>query len=184
MNRLGDGDLMRQVVQGDGPALAELYDRYCDSAMRIAGSVCRDRTRAEDAVQDAFISVWRGAASYRPERGGVSTWLLQIARNRAIDAARRDYLHDRRRTVADDLTGTPAPDDVVAETCSRADATQVVALLADLPPRQREVLTLAYFDELTHQEIAMRLGIPAGTVKGRIRAGLRALRPLAEETML
>ena len=100
MSRLGDGDLVRQVVQGDGPALAELYDRYGDSAMRIAGSVCRDRTRAEDAVQDAFISVWRGAASYRPDRGGVSTWLLQIARNRAIDAARRDLLHDRRRTAA------------------------------------------------------------------------------------
>ena len=183
MSRLDDRDLMRQVAKGSDQALAELHDRYVTVATRVVQSICRDPARAEDALQETFVSVWRGAATYRPERGVVSAWLLQIARNRAIDAARRDRVHDERRTDAEHLVTRPAPDDVVAEACRRVDSAQVVALLADLPLRQREVLTLAYFGELTHEEIALRLCLPAGTVKGRIRAGLRALRPAAAETV-
>lgn len=141
--------------------------------------VCRDHGRAEDAVQEAFISLWHSRASYRPDRGPVAAWLLTLVRHRAIDLARRNDKHAARRASEDRLDAHPAtddPDDVAATVARRADAGHLQALLSQLPAPQREVIQLAIYSQLTHSEIAEHLDVPAGTVKGRMRLGLEKLR--------
>jgi RNA polymerase sigma-70 factor, ECF subfamily len=170
-----DERMMSRVKSGDVDAFAELYDRYCDRAYRVAQSVCRDHSRAEEAVQEAFLSIWKARAAYHPQRGTVAAWLLTTVRYRAIDVARNDDKHARRRAEeASDADAATA--DFVPEIVSREDASRLRELLAGLPDAQREVITLAFYGELTHTEIATALQLPAGTVKGRMRLGLQKLR--------
>lgn len=172
-----DNLVMSRVKAGDIDAFEELYERYCDRAYRVARSVCHDEGRAEDAVQEAFLSVWSGRAAYRAERGSVAAWLLTTVRYRAIDIARRDHTHASRRADESTLDAHSAPGSSVASLgISRADAGRLRALLTGLPDPQREVITLAFYGELSHSEIAGALQLPPGTVKGRMRLGLKKLR--------
>ena len=173
MEGITDEVLVQRVAEsGDERAFSELYDRYgglvYGAGMRYLG----DRTLAEDLVQDVFVSVWRNAASFDSSKAGFSTWVYRIARNRAIDLARRR--HARARTV-EPWSGEetfPEPDGV-EEILGTFD---VMGALSEVSPTHREVLVLAYFEGLSQREISRRTGIPLGTVKSRTTAALRALR--------
>lgn len=173
---VGDDALMAQVQAGSRDAFGQLYDRYRDRAYRVSRSVCRDDGRADDAVQEAFISVWRSRVTYQPQEGAVAAWLLSVVRNRAIDINRRNDRHASRRADDRRLEVRPAPDDVAGEAAALADGGRFDPMLAQIPEAQREVIVLAFYDELTHAEIATRLGLAPGTVKGRMRLGLDKLR--------
>lgn len=167
--------LMAEVSAGNVGAFGALYDRYCNRAYGVALSICRDDVRAQDAVQEAFLSIWRSRVSYREQRGTVAAWLLTIVRHRAIDLQRqhgRDAIH---RASDDQLADRPAHDDVCEQAITRDTAERLQAALALLPEAQREVITLAFYGQLTHAEIATRLELPTGTVKGRMRLGLKKL---------
>jgi len=171
-----DDQLMVQVKAGSSAAFGELYDRFGHRAYRVARSVCRDNHHAEDAVQDAFISIWKSRTTYEPARGTLAAWLLTTVRYSAIDVARRNGRHANRRAGVDHLDAVPTPLDVAEEASARAGARHLHSLLARLPEAQREVITLAMFGQLTHNEISDHLGLPAGTVKSRVRLGLDKLR--------
>jgi RNA polymerase sigma-70 factor (ECF subfamily) len=157
-------------------AFGVLYARYYERAYRVARSVCRDDGRAEEAVQEAFISIWRTRRTYEMQEGKVAAWVLTVARYRAIDVTRRNGLHAVHRASDDTLHAVRAPHCVVEQVVARAEASELRRLLARLPDVQREVIMLAFYGQLTHSEIAARLNLPAGTVKGRMRLGLQRLR--------
>lgn len=171
-----DERLLSRIQAGDDQALSELYDRRCFQAYRVAFAVCRDRGWAEEAVQEAFLSVWREPAGYRSERGVVGAWLMTIVRHRAIDVMRRNEKHSSRRAGSENLDGRPAADDVSADVIGAAEGDRLRGLLAQLPDAQQEVISLAYFGQLSHTEIALQLQLPPGTVKGRLRLGMQKLR--------
>lgn len=171
-----DEQLMAQIQAGDPDALGELYDRFFARAYGVAMSVCHDRCRAEDAIQESFVSIWRSRASYQPDRGTVAAWLLSVVRHRAIDVGRRDDRHGARCLTDDGLERHRSADDVAQEAAEMAEASRLQSLVARLPEAQREVITLAFYGQLTHLEIADRLDLPPGTVKGRMRLGLEKLR--------
>ena len=173
---LHDNRLMAAASGGSVDAFAELYDRYCTQAYRVAMSVCREDGCAQNAVQEAFVSIWRTGASYRSERGTVAAWLLTVVRNRAIDLARRSGAVAVRRASESHLNDLTAPDDVCDQALRRETANHLHGLLDVLPDVQREVITLAFYGQLTHTEIAEHLGLPTGTVKSRMRLGLHKLR--------
>jgi RNA polymerase sigma-70 factor (ECF subfamily) len=173
---------MEHIAAGSADALGELYDRYSDRAFRVARSVCANHGAAEDAVQEAFVSIFRRGRSYRPERGTVAAWVLTVVLHRAIDVGRMEGRHSTRRAADDGLAFLPTPGDVVDQAAARIDAARIRAAVAALPDSQREAITLAYYGELTHVEIAERLDVPFGTVKGRIRLGMDKLRLAFEST--
>lgn len=177
-----DARLVRRLDEGDTDALRVLYDRYGGIVFGMTYRLLGDRQAAEECTQDVFVSVWRTARSYEPGRARVSTWLLTIARNRAIDATRRRAA--RPVDPHEDVWATEQSPDT-ADLVSEADeATRVAAAMAELSEPQREALSLAYFDGLSHTEIAERLGLPVGTVKGRIRLALDRLRAIAPDYAL
>jgi len=169
-----DEQLMGRVQAGDIRAFEQLYDRHAMRAFRIARSVCPDSGRAEDAVQEGFLSVWRGRMSYRSTYS-FQSWAMKIIRNRAIDVSRRE---GSRPPVAEqrDDEADPACASVAEQALARAEAEALRTTLKRLPGPQSEVITLAFFGQMTHSEIAQRLSLPAGTVKGRMRLGLEKLR--------
>jgi RNA polymerase sigma factor (sigma-70 family) len=178
---LSDEALLAIIATPDGSlALAELYDRYGKIAYGLAYRVLRDSALAEDAVQEAFITVWRTAGTYISERGKPRTWLLTLVHRRAVDLVRREQ---RRRIPATDepAPATPAAED---EATLRDRRRAVQAALTQLPADQREALELAYYGGLTQTELAERLGVPLGTVKSRMFAGLRRLGDLLREAGL
>jgi RNA polymerase sigma-70 factor (ECF subfamily) len=178
LSHLSDADLMRRVQDDDVAAFAELYDRLAPRALGVARGVLGARgDRSSDAVQEAFLSIWRKRGTYRADRGEVHTWVFGIVRHRAIDSLRHHRRHDRPRADENGVHQTlAAPDDVHADAVAAADGRRMRELLAELPDTQREVITLAYYGQLTHTEIAARLTLPVGTVKGRMRLGLIKLR--------
>jgi RNA polymerase sigma-70 factor, ECF subfamily len=175
-NGPGDRELMEQVQSGSTDAFEQLYDRYCRRAYRVARSVCGDEGRTEDAVQEAFISIWRNRSSYEPRRGTVASWLLCVVHHRAIDVARGDAKHASRRAGENVIYLLRAPGDLADRVIARDSAAALQSHLRQLPEAQREVIALAYYGELTHAEIASQLALPSGTVKGRMRLGLQKLR--------
>ena len=166
---------MASVSDGSTAAFEVLYHRYCQRAYRIARSVCRDDGRAQEAVQEAFVAVWKSRASYE-DRGNVAAWILALVRHRAIDVARRNDPHVARHAGEDLLHGLSAGDRVADQAADRAQARDLISVLALLPDAQREVITLAFYGQLTHLEIAAHLELPLGTVKGRMRLGMQRLR--------
>jgi RNA polymerase sigma-70 factor, ECF subfamily len=126
-------------------------------------------------VQDGFLALWRSRNSFDPTRGSARTWLITVIRHRSFDLMRRTWRDDDRRESDHALGSLPAPDAVQQDTEQREQARQVRGSLLQLPVAQREVIVLAYFGGPTHSEIASRLQLPAGTVKGRMRLGLRRL---------
>jgi RNA polymerase sigma-70 factor, ECF subfamily len=173
---LADEDLMALVEGGDSGAFAGLYDRHGRAAYSLAYRMAGERQAAEDLVQDAFLDVWRAAGSYRAERGSVRTWVLSIVHNRGIDQIRSAA---SRRKVQDRVEATASiaqPSEAFAEAWRNSQRSQVREALKVLPAEQLQVLELAYFSGYTHTEIADLLGLPLGTVKGRMRLGLKKIR--------
>ena len=170
-----DDQVMAGVHGGSTAAFEVLYDRYCDRAYRVALSVCRDDGRAQEAVQEAFISIWRSRSRYE-DRGDVAAWVLTLVRHRAIDTARRNGPHAAHRANDELVQTARAPDNVAEQVADRDQARDLCSVLAKLPDAQREVITLAFYGQLTHLEIAAHLDLPLGTVKGRIRLGMERLR--------
>jgi RNA polymerase sigma-70 factor (ECF subfamily) len=175
---LSDEAVVALVSRSDETALAELYDRFGRVAYGLALRVLRDATLAEDAVQDAFLAVWRTADRFVPERGKASTWLLTLVHRRAVDAVRRE---ERRRTEPLDPADEPVGDATDDVAWLRFERERVQDALATLPDQQRETLELAYYGGYTQSELAERLGQPLGTIKSRMFAGLSRLRELLAE---
>ena len=173
---LGDEDLISLVEEGDAEAFAALYDRHSRAAYSLAYRMMGERQAAEDLAQDAFIKVWRAAASYRPDRGSVRTWVLSIVHNRGIDQIRSQA--SRRRTQDKTQASAPRsqPSEAFAETWRNSQRDQVREALRALPPEQSRILELAYLSDHTHVEISELLNVPLGTVKSRMRLGLQKLR--------
>lgn len=171
-----DAELMAEVSAGSTDAFAELFDRYCDRAYRVAWSVGRDEDRAQDAVREGFRFVWKSRGSYRPQQGAVAAWLLTVVRHCAIDVARTGGRLSARPDSDDQLEAPPAPHEVSESVIKCDGADRLQASLTMLPDAQAEVITLAYYGQLSHTEIAAHLGLPAGRVKGRMRLGLHRLR--------
>jgi len=169
-----DAALLTHVAVGDGAAFDDLYRRYAPVAAVLAQGILHDPALVEDALQEAFLAVWRRAPTYDPARGSVRSWLLTIVRHRAIDDYRRRH-HDRWVDVAA-LAEVSDGTDTHDLACQHAEARRVRAALARLPAAQRASLTLAYAAGYTHPQIARAQGVPLGTVKGRLRLGLRTLR--------
>ena len=172
-----EAELMRQVAAGDTGGLETLYDRYHSMAYALALRITTETGLAEDVVQDSFLGVWRNAARYAEPKGSVRGWLLAIVRHRAIDAIRRQRNGVALGDQSDDtLPASLTVPDIWPEVAGRLDAEQVRQALTALPPAQREVIELAYFEGLTQREIAFHTNAPLGTVKSRMRLGLVALR--------
>jgi RNA polymerase sigma-70 factor, ECF subfamily len=173
-----EADLLGAIGRGDPDALGLLYDRYGRLALAVAYRVLGDYHAAEDAVQDAFLAVWRRVDSFDRRRGAVRGWLLTIVRNAAVDRRRGRHAHSRQDAPLDDEAFRLATEDeaTFAVVASSVEARRVREALAGLPAEQREAIELAYFGGLTHQEIAERTGAALGTVKGRLRLGLHKLR--------
>jgi RNA polymerase sigma-70 factor (ECF subfamily) len=171
-----DAVLMAAVQSGERIALGELYHRFSSRAYRTAFSVCHDADCAQEAVQDAFVSMWSARATYEPARGPVAGWAMTIVRHRAIFLARRRTVAARSNGGSELLDEQPAPDDVPGDFDLRAQAAELDGVLERLPPAQREVIRLGFFDGLTHTQIAHQLALPPGTFKGRMRLGLTKLR--------
>ncbi len=169
--------LLVSVASGSQLALAELYDLTSRQVFALALRILKDRQIAEEVVLDVFLQIWKRAASFDPSRGRPFGWILTIGRSRALDALRSRTVRSRREedlsagAVLTDLSSTP-PERAVARDRSRrlADA------MAELPGDQACAVELAYFQDLSHTEIAARLGLPLGTIKTRIRLGMLKLR--------
>ncbi len=167
---------MERLARGDLGALDQLYEHYGAMSFSIAYRITGDRSAAEDVVQEAFLGAWRNAGRYAGARGTVRTWLLSIVHHRAIDAVRRrrptSELPDSDASLPETLTFP----DTWAEVAVGLDRTAVQEALGQISDVQREAIELAYFGGLTQTEIAVRTGVPLGTVKGRLRLGLQGLR--------
>jgi RNA polymerase sigma-70 factor (ECF subfamily) len=176
LRALADEDLMLLVRGGDARAFEVVYDRHAAAAFSLAYRMMRTRPAAEDVTQEAFLALWRSAGAFDRARGSVRTWVLGIVRHRAIDALRRVVGQDRRRAAAEGIEERlEAPERTPVEAARREEAAVVRAAMDALPAEQCHVIELAYFGGFTHAEIAGMLDAPLGTVKGRMRLGLRRL---------
>ena len=176
---LSDEALVALAARSEQTALAELYDRYGRTAYGLALRILRDERLAEDAVQEAFLAVWRTASRFVPERGRASTWILTLVHRRAVDAVRHEQ---RRRADSLELADEPATVEGVEEDAwLRFQRERVQSALRRLPDAQREALELAYYGGFSQSELAERLGQPLGTIKSRMFGGLSRMRELLGE---
>ncbi|HEY7402862.1 MAG TPA: sigma-70 family RNA polymerase sigma factor [Candidatus Angelobacter sp.] len=166
-----DAALIARLRAGDQNAMADLYDRYSGVVYGVALRVLANTTAAEDVVQEIFLQLWRNPQAFDANRGRLAPWLAVIARNRAID-------HLRRRPAEEDIDELPISTgiDLEGEAAQKLAVDKVRGALAQLPQEQRTTLEMAFFEGMTHTEIAGKTGEPLGTVKTRIRTGLLALR--------
>lgn len=178
---LSDEALVALVARGDETALAELYDRVSGIAYGLALRVLRDERLAEDAVQEGFLGVWRTAAAFRAERAKASTWILTLVHRRAVDLVRRE---ERRRAepLTDDIGAQGTTEGTEEAAWLHFERERVQAALRQLPDVQREALELAYYGGFSQSELADRLGVPLGTIKSRMFAGLARLRELLDDS--
>jgi RNA polymerase sigma-70 factor (ECF subfamily) len=178
VQRLADEDLMPLVAREDPLAFEVFYDRHAGAAYSLAYRIVGSRTSAEDVTQEALLSIWRSGARYDRARGSVRSWTLGIVRNRAIDLLRSRAGRVGRLDSDDEsaLEQRPAEELTEPEALRRETARELRGLLGELPPEQSKVIELAYFGGFSQSEIAEMLGIPLGTVKGRLRLGLEKVR--------
>jgi len=174
---LADEEVMALVQEGNPRAFEMLYVRHGGPAFSLAYRMVGNRVTAEDISQEAFLSIWRSRLRYQPERGSVRTWVLGIVHHRAIDALRRNLVHDKRRASADGIEERfEAPDQTDLEVARMDEARIVRDAIGELPEEQSKVIEMAYFGGFSHSQIAEMLEMPIGTVKGRMRLGLDKLR--------
>jgi RNA polymerase sigma-70 factor (ECF subfamily) len=183
-DRASDQSALRRIAQGEGDAVAELYDRHARSIYSLALRILHEPAEAEDVVQEVFSQAWRQASSYNPSRGAVAAWLLTLARSRAIDRlrARRARPHgpSDERAAGNLVDAAPLVD---AQVLSAEQIDRLRVALDELPVLQRAAIELAYFEGFTHAKIAERLEQPLGTVKTRIRLALIKLRDVLAGTV-
>ena len=183
---LSDEAVVALVARADESALAELYDRFGGPAYTVARRILRDSTLAEDAVQEAFLAIWRGAGRFVPERARASSWIMTLVHRRAVDLVRREQ---RRRGQqlpevlgeTGDLPAYGVEASAFEAVSLRLERERVQAALAQLSDQQRETLELAYYGGFTQVELAERLGRPLGTIKSQMYAALANLRDLLAE---
>ena len=177
LRSLADEDVMQLVRRGDARAFEVIYERHSAAAFSLAYRMMGTRVGAEDVTQDAFLSLWRSGARFDRARGSVRTWVLGIVHHRAIDALRRATVHDRRRAGDEGIEERfEARERTDVEAARREEAGTVRGALSSLPADQSQVIELAYFGGFTHTEIADMLDAPVGTVKGRMRLGLKKMK--------
>jgi RNA polymerase sigma-70 factor, ECF subfamily len=177
LRSLADEDVMQLVRRGDARAFEIIYERHSAAAFSLAYRMMGTRSGAEDVTQDAFLSLWRSGARYDRARGSVRTWVLGIVHHRAIDALRRATVHDKRRAGDEGIEERfEAAERTDVEAARREEAGTVRDALSTLPADQCQVIELAYFGGFTHTEIAEMLEAPVGTIKGRMRLGLKKMR--------
>jgi RNA polymerase sigma-70 factor (ECF subfamily) len=174
---LADEDLISLVETNDDPqAFATLYDRHSRAAFSLAYRMMGEHHAAEDLVQESFLKLWRAARSYRPERASVRTWLLSIVHNRAIDQLRSRASRRRTQEKVEAVAPRFEPSEAFAQSLANSQREQVREAMRSLPQEQLKILELAYFSGYSHVEIAELLDVPLGTVKGRMRLGLKKIR--------
>ena len=177
LHALADEDLMQLVRRGQAAAFELVYERHASAAFSLAYRIVGTRNGAEDVSQEAFLSLWRSGARYDRTRGSVRTWVLGIVHHRAIDYLRRAAVHDKRRASDEGMEERfEARERTEAEVARRDEARTVRSAMGELPSEQSQVIELAYFGGFTHSEIAEMLETPVGTIKGRMRLGLKKLR--------
>jgi RNA polymerase sigma-70 factor, ECF subfamily len=177
LRSLADEDVMQLVRRGDARAFEIIYERHSAAAFSLAYRMMGTRSGAEDVTQEAFLSMWRSGARYDRARGSVRTWVLGIVHHRAIDALRRATVHDRRRSSDEGIEERfEAAERTDVEAARREEAGTVRVAMESLPADQCQVIELAYFGGFTHTEIAEMLEAPVGTIKGRMRLGLKKMR--------
>ncbi len=178
-----DRMLLERIAGKDSSALSELYDRFSKLLYGVILAVVRDTDDAEDILQEVFVQIWRSAATYQPTLGAPKTWLVKLAHNRAIDLLRSKRYQQKKmevhpaeeEAIAGSMTAV-AENTTWSETLHRERSVHLSSALAVLPVEQRSLIDLAFFQGLTHHEIAASTGIPLGTVKTRIRSGMQVLR--------
>lgn len=172
-----DLELITATARGDHSSFALLFDRLAPPLYSVAYKMLGDSNEAQDAVQDAFVQIWRRAAHYDHRQSSVFTWAVLLTRSRVIDRlrarARRGRLAEESQEKSEIASTVESSADIMER---KEEAARVRSAVAELPPEQREALELAFFTALTHEEIAARLNHPLGTVKARIRRGLLKLR--------
>jgi len=174
---LRDGQLVELVAQQDAGALETLYDRYGRAAFSLARRILTEETLAQDVVQEVFLSLWRDARRFDAGRGTVATYLLSMTHHRAVDVVRREENLRRWRTSDEGLELAPDPKARVEDEVEASERrAEVRAALKDLPDPQRQALLLAYFGGYTQREVAALVGVPLGTVKTRMAAGMRKMK--------
>ena len=183
LERTSDRVLLGRVATGDVAALRLVYEAHAPRAMAIARRILRNVEEAEDIVQETFLELWRRAPQFDGRRGGLVSWIVTIARSRAIDRLRSTSTAGR---AVDEASTTPdvhptAPPSPVAETERRLTEAKVADALATLPPEQRRTIQLAYFDGLSQTEIAAKTGSPLGTVKMRVKLAVGKLKTLLKD---
>ena len=177
-----DGELLSLITSGSGPALTLLLDRHRGCATAVAARICGHEL-AEEAVQEAFSQIALAADRYRQELGSARSWILGIVHHRAIDVVRRNARHASHRADAAMLDGLPSQDHVETTAERRDEARGLRAMVRLLPDEQAQIIHMAYFDDLSHAEIAGLTGLPLGTVKSRIRLALTRLRKPARDEL-
>lgn len=185
--RARDRDLLARIARGDVKALRSLYDQHAARALGVARRILKDRSEAEDIVQETFLELWRRAATYDHDRAGASAWIITIARSRAIDRLRASASASRAvsgsaATAVDPDGSLPtaalSPSDAAEQS---GDRVRITRALATLPAEQRRTIELAYYQGLSQREIAAKTGDPLGTVKMRVRLGIAKLANLLRE---
>jgi RNA polymerase sigma-70 factor, ECF subfamily len=170
-----DAELIERTGAGDRSAFEKLYKRYARSVFGLALRRLGDRGRAEDAVQETFASIWRSASTYKPERGPGAPWLYGVARNAIVDRSRAR--NEPPAEAPDEASMELGPDERAEQAWTQW---QIHGALERLPERERDVIALAYWSDLSQSEVAERLGIPLGTVKTRTRSALMHLAEILE----
>ena len=174
---LADEELMQLVRRGQAPAFEVVYERHASAAFSLAYRIVGTRNGAEDVSQEAFLNIWRSGARYDRARGSVRKWVLGIVHHRAIDYLRRATVHDKRRASDEGMDERfEASERTDVEVARRDEAETVRSAIGTLPLEQSQVIELAYFGGFTHTEIAEMLETPVGTIKGRMRLGLKKMR--------
>jgi RNA polymerase sigma-70 factor, ECF subfamily len=171
--RVSDSALIEKLIQRDETALAALYDRYASMLTSVLNRILRDSQAAEEILQDVFFQLWRAPSQFDASRGSLPAWLVVIARNRAISRLRRHNPAAGQPLVENTVTSQI---NLETEAAQQQMMDRVKNTLQDLPAEQRAALELAYFDGLTHSEIAARTGDPLGTVKTRLRTAVETLK--------
>jgi RNA polymerase sigma-70 factor (ECF subfamily) len=171
-----DAVLVERMRSGDGSAIGQLYDRYSGIVYSVALRVLNDTGAAEDVLQEVFLQLWRNPGVFDASRGSLGAWLAVIARNRAIDSLRK-----RKPETEVENVILAVNCDLENETARKVSVEKARAALANLPAEQRKAVELAFFQGLTHTEIAAKTGEPLGTIKTRIRTALISLRKAMTE---